>query len=252
MLVVTSDDVSKFHEALKRLSPEALPHAARGSMNAMAFHARNAWSEEGRRTMTVRNQWTFGGRHHRVVEARFEKHIASMEAEVGNKHRYMLEQEYGVARGAGFRKGIPIPTTKSRISRMKTRLVRRAYWRNAIKLGKRMKPGNFNTMEQYVAASVAAAKRRGMEFAYLDFGRKRGIYDVSTKSKTKMVWNMSKTHAYTKPNPMLQRTLKTIQPDNMLYARQALEYQIGRQLKARGIRVRGPSAFAAIPPELLR
>lgn len=245
MLHVSAKDIEKLHSTLKGISKKSLPWAAREGLNESAFAARRQWEVEGRKSMIVRNKWTFGGRHHRVKKARFNKNIARMEAVTGSKLKYMAEQERGIVRHNLTGKGAPMPTVKSRVSRSKLRLQRTMYWRNRIKLMRgRPKRRKFSSQEAYVAASIARAKRRGIGFAYLDFGDKRGIYDVRTKTKTKLVWDLSKKVRRTKRNPMLKRTIKKLGPHMPIYHRSALERQLRRELKYRGFRVRGASMLS--------
>ena len=98
MLHVSAKDIEKLHSTLKGISKKSLPWAAREGLNESAFAARRQWEAEGRKSMIVRNKWTFGGRHHRVKKARFNKNIARMQAVTGSKLKYMAEQERGVIR----------------------------------------------------------------------------------------------------------------------------------------------------------
>lgn len=265
MLVVDTKDIEKLHKALSKMSPQGLPHAAKDGLNDSAFHTRRLWKEEGHRTMTVRNRWTFGGRHHRVVKARATRRIEQMVAITGNKLRYMAEQEHGVHRFALARKGVPKPTLKSRISMSKSRLVRTVFWRRKMNLGPSFDPkhprftpmtgsssrrgGGKSRKKRYIAASIRAAKAEGKHLVYLDLGTTRGIYDVKTKTKTKKVWDLSKRHRYTKPNPMLQRTLHRLTPMFPQIHKKALENQIRFHLKKRGVRV---STATSIITRILR
>ena len=239
MLVVTTKDIEKLHKALKSMDKRALPYAARNALNTSAFATRTEWAKEGERTMTVRNKWTFGGRHHRVVKARLQTNIRFMEAAVGNTHRYMAQQERGFSRSAGGRKGVPIPTTESRISGQHRRLVRRAYWRSRIKIGKRVQMGGkVRSRSQYIAANIRAAKKAGHNLVYLELGPTRGIFDVRWKTKMKLVWDLSRKHTRTGKNPMLRRTLKRLKPAFKIYHRSALEEQIRFVMRKRGLRLR--------------
>jgi hypothetical protein len=259
MLVVTAPDIAKLHGALTLLSEKALPHAAKDGINTAAFAVRREWKAEGERTMTVRNQYTFGGRRHRVVQATLKKRIKDMEAVAGNKNRYMLQQERGVSRFALWRHGVPIPTIRSRKGSNVKRLQQPRYWRRRMKLGKRFNrsdaafhPSNRGGVrgksrnQRYVAASVAQAKKQGRKYVYLDFGAgNRGIFDVEYSTIIKKVWNLNRKVTHTKANPMLARTLKKLEPAMSTYQRMALEKQIRLMLKWKGIRVRGANAFLA-------
>jgi hypothetical protein len=248
MLVVTQGDIAKLHKALTDLKDKrALSHAAKDGLNTSAFAVRREWKAQGHRTMIVRNKWTFGGKHHRVVKARATKNINAMEAVTGNKLKYMLEQERGVSRFALWRKGVPIPTKKSRKGGKYTNLMRGTFWRRNIKLGRRLKESDaaFHKVGQsgkdrrsrYIAASIAHAKRQGSRFVYLDLGSwGRGIFDVQTKTKMKKVWQMNRRSTFTKPNPMLARTLRTLRPAFPTYHRMALEQQVRFVKTKRGIR----------------
>lgn len=252
MLVVDTKDIEKLHKALSQMSPQGLPHAAREGLNASAFHARRLWAEEGARTMHVRNKWTFGGRHHRVVKARKTRRIEQMEAVAGNKLRYMDQQEHGVRRYAISGKGVPWPRKKGRTGQSIKRLVRTVFWRNRMKVGPRLNPnhprftpmtgsssrrgGGRSRKARYIAASIRAAKAEGKHLVYLDLGDKKGIYDVKTKTKTKLVWDLSKRSRFTKPNPMLWRALNTLRPALPQIHKTALEGQIRFHLKKQGIR----------------
>lgn len=249
MLVVQSTDIPRLHRFLRGLKDgRALSHAAKDGLNTSAFATRREWEKQGRATMNVRNFWTFGGRNSRVIKARATRNIMQMQAVVGNKLKYMAEQERGVSRFAMRRHGVPIPMTKARISNKKTRLMRRMYWRNRMQLGKRYKRAG--SREQYIAMNIKKAKASGSNFVYLDMGSwGRGIYDVRTKTKMKKVWNMNRRFTRTKANPMLRRSLRTLRPAFPQYHKSALEGQIRFLLKKRGLR---PSQSTAVISRLLR
>lgn len=243
MLTIGAKDVERLHKFLKDLSPQALPHAARESMNAAAFATRHEWAAEGKRTMTVRNHYTFGGRHHRVVKARTARVIESMQSVVGNNHKYMREQENGVVRRGGWFKSVPIPTTVSRRSNDRTKTQRPTFWRRKILLGARKSRDQFQSRGQYIAATKAAAKRRGLKFVYLDLGSwGRGIFDIRLKRKMKKVWNLNRKSTRTRANPMLRRSLQTLRPEFERHHKSALENQIRFVLKKRGLRVSSASS----------
>ena len=261
MLVVKAPDIEKLHTALKGMYEQALPHAAKDGINTAAKAASREWKAEGERTMIVRNQFTFGKRNHRVKFATLKKRIKDMESEAGNKNKYMLQQERGVSRFAMWRKGVPIPTLRSRKGSSKKRTQQPKYWRRRMKLGKRLDrndpaffprrsnsgyKGGKSRNQRYVAASIQQAKKQGRKYIYLDLGSKgRGIFDINYKTIIKKVWNLNRKVTHTKANPMLARTLKGLEPYMATYHRMALEDQLRRQLKMRGFSVSGASAFIA-------
>lgn len=237
MLQVASKDIEKLHKFLTDLSPRALPHAAKDALNTSAFALRREWANEGKRTMTVRNKWTFGGRHHRVVKAKAANNILAMEAIAGNTHKYMREQEHGVIRRGGFLGSVPIPGIKSRVGASSKRLQRPSYWRRKIGLVERLKRSQFTSKKQYMAANIAKAKRRGKKFVYLDLESwGRGIFDIRTKTKMKKVWNLNRRVTKTRSNPMMKRALHTLKPAFPQYHKSALEGQILFVLRKRGLR----------------
>lgn len=259
MLVVESKDVEKYYRALKELDGgRSLPFAARDSLNDSAFIARRVWAREGRKTMTVRNQWTFKGRHHAVNKARAKRDIAGMKSVVGNRLQYMAMQETGFVKQRP--EGLQIPTKKSRIAEDKRRIVSRSYWRS--KIGKSIGPrydvnhpkfsqvGPKSRQARYIKGTVRAAKARGKRFVYLEFSdRNKGIYDIGTtpgSKKLKLVWDMKAKSTRTKANPMLKRTLRTLEYHFPIIHRANLEKQIKFVLRKRGFRVRGANTLAEL------
>ena len=248
MLVVKAQDIEKLHKALTDLKDgRALAHAARQGLTTSAKATSREWELQGRRTMTVRNKWTFGKKFHKVVKARVARRIIDMEAVAGSKHKYMREQEFGVSRFALWRKGVPIPTVASRVGASKKRLQSTTFWRRKIKLGRRLKPSNpafamqsgssaKTRKQRYMAASMQLARRQGRRFVYLDLGSwGKGIFDVSLKRKVKKVWNLNRRSTYTKPNPMLQRSMREMKKFYPQFHRMALEEQVRFVKHKRGI-----------------
>ena len=147
-----------------------------------------------------------------------------------------------------WRKGVPIPTLRSRKGSSKKRLQQPQYWRRRITVGKRLsrddpafRPVNKGGVrgksrnQRYVAASIQQAKKQGRKYIYLDLGSKgRGIFDINYSTIIKKVWNLNRKVTHTKANPMLARTLKGLDPYMSTYHRMALEDQLrqGRPLWA--------------------
>lgn len=254
MLVIDDSELEALYKALQDIDGgRALPFAAGRSLTKIAQNARAQWEVEGRKSLTVRNQYTFNKRNHRYIKARVMKNVNMMESRVGNKLRYVDMQETGFTK---FRaKGLQIPLTSARVGSSNERIVRRAYWRERIgaSLGRRYKFSKFknqkNSYRRYIAATVRAAKARGRRYVYLNFSsRNRALYDIGAKKgskKLEKVWQMNQRTTRTGRTPILKRTLEKLQGSSKAIHRESLDFQLRKVLQKRGIRVRGPSGLSA-------
>jgi len=136
-LDVDASDIKKLGEDLEAFSKKAAPHAMRFALNDMAFDARGEWSDEMRRSMTLRNTYT---QRSLGVRRAIGTNLQTMQSEVGSRLDYVAEQEQGSTQLAHGKHGVPIPTSTASgqgLKSRRTRAIRRPNYLEAIKLDQR-------------------------------------------------------------------------------------------------------------------
>lgn len=212
-LDVDASDIKRLARDLNTFAKKSAPYAMRYTLNDMAFDARGEWSGDMRSSMTLRNTYTqrsLGVR--KTTGARIE----TMQSEVGSRAEGVLRQEKGVTQTAHGKHGVPVPTTTAAgqgLQGRRTRAVRRANYQTAIRLDQRSM-GQASSRQRN-AVAIAIAQRKGNKFVFLDMGRRKGIFKLSSGSKratVRMVYDLAHRAPRTKPNPMLARTLSSVTP----------------------------------------
>lgn len=203
--------LDEMQRELETLAKRAVPHAARETLNGLAFAGREIWRDEMRRTLTLRNAWT--ARQVRVQTARGVR-MPEMEALLGHPEDYVRRLEYGIGTRAR-RSGVPIPSeaaagqAKGSLAAGRKRPVKKAFITRA--LGKIRRQSKSLPRKARNARAVRDALRNGSRLAYLELEHRRGIYRVMGGRKNpdiRELYNLS--HAFTpRPRkPLLQLTLQ--------------------------------------------
>jgi len=212
MIKVEMRGLEKFRADLGKFAKKALPAAARGSLNTLAFDARREWAQQVGRKFILRNKFT-------VNSLRIEKaqgfNIATMESKVGSVAGYMEEQEEGSTRTARGKHGVAIPTSSAagmakRATR--TKQVQKKNYLTAIQLAAKVR----GIRQRRNAVAIRKASSIG-GVAFLDLGQGRsGLFRVKQTSKgrftVRMIYDLSKKSVTLKATPTLQLTLKVIEP----------------------------------------
>jgi hypothetical protein len=188
----------------------AMDHARREYVNALAFEARREWLQRIENAFVLRN--TFTRRSIQVDKARVAKGQA-IESRVGSTAPYMDEQEDGGTKSAKGKHGTPIPTSSAAGQGMKARpRTREVTSRN--RMGAIHLAGSVSgSRHRRNAAAIAIAIRRGTRVAFLDFGRKKGIFRIiegKKRVRVRMLWDLSQKSVTTPKTPTLGPTIRDI------------------------------------------
>lgn len=229
-------DMRQMHEAvrkLERVKQRAIPHAARDTLNQLAFDGRKLWQRKMGKAMTLRSPYT--ARSVAVDKARGID-MRVMESRLGSLQPYMATQEEGGSVASHGKHGVTIPTPTAsgeglRASPRK-RLVRRANWLSAIKLPPSGRQGVGR--KQRNAIALSAAKRSGAKVAFLDLGTRKGIVRIMGRGRSaqvRMLWDMSKRAVRIKSNPTLEPTMEAMQRRAPRIAQRHAIIQIRRALR---------------------
>jgi hypothetical protein len=212
MISVEMRGLERLRADLGKFAKQALPAAARNTLNTLAFDARREWVQQVGRKFVLRNKYT-------VSSLRIEKaqgfNLATMESKVGSVVPYMAEQEEGHTETARGKHGVPVPTSSAagmakRATR--TKQVQRKNYLSAIQLAGKVS----GIRQRRNAVAIRLAGKTG-GVAFLDLGQKRkGLFRVKQTSKgrftVRMIYDLSKRTVKLKPTPTLQLTLKVIGP----------------------------------------
>jgi len=229
-------DVRRFERDLGALYKNALPYAVVDANNGIAFDMRGSWNGRLRNSFTLRNRFT--ERSIRVDKAS----IADSRAIVGSVAPYMKTQEFGAKEKKKGRYGVAIPTNEARVSKDHKKLVRKHYQVQNITIlrnGRLQRGPNARKHRNRVAIAQAAAAPAGKRFAFLDFGVRRGIFEVRGSSskggrrvgkhRIRMVQDLSHAMVDIPKRPTLAPTVQRgLHRGPSIYVK-ALQRQIDRQ-----------------------
>lgn len=228
--------LDEMQRKLETLSARAVPYAARETLNGLAFAGRAIWQEQMRASLMLRNSWTT--RRALVDKARGSR-LPDMEALLGHTEEYVRRLEEGIGEHATG-SAIAIPTeTASGQAKGTLRAGRKRPVRPALiirVLGKiRRQPGSLPRKGRN-ARAVQDAIRNGSRLAYLDFERRKGIYQIRGGRKNPKVlklYDLTRTSTPRPRIPTLQRTidLAIVQGPTLALAaltRQLERYRIGK------------------------
>lgn len=197
--------------ALGVLVTKLVPRAARETVNSLAFAGREAWQDEMRQSLTLRNQFTT---RRALVERASTLRISRMEATLGHTEPYMALLEEGKPEPAHVRFR-PIPTEiaagqayGSLRGGRKTRVRPSAV---ITKLGSlAVKGAKHRSRKANNARAVRGAIRSGHRLALLDLGRGKGIYRIiggRKKPKIRKLYDLSRRSTPMPRIPTLERAV---------------------------------------------
>lgn len=213
--------------ALEQLSRRDLGPAARETVNSLAFAGREAWQDEMRKSLTLRNRFT--ERRALVEMARSTSFGRGIAATLGHTEEYMALLESGGTERAEKRFR-PIPTEVAAgqsfgsLRSGRTRAVRPS----AIitRLGSKHRSRSKNN-----ARAIRDAIRTGKRLVLLVMGRRRGIYRVKgSKRKPKLVklYDLSRRRTPVPRTPTLERAVWRAHAQGPAIAHYALGKAIDR------------------------
>lgn len=181
--------IEAMERTLQSMVTRLVPRAARDTVNGLAFAGREAWQDEMRQSLTLRNQFT---ERRALVERATTLRISAMEAVLGHTEPYMALLEEGKPEHASARFR-PIPTEiaagqaeGSLRGGRKTRVRPGAVITRLGSLA--VKGGQHRSRKANNARAIRGAIRSGKRLALLDFGERKGIYRIKgSKRKPRIV-----------------------------------------------------------------
>ena len=230
MFSMQSVDIKRLETELGLLSSRAVPFATKSTLNSLAFKAQKIARQDIPKRMVLRNRFTIQSVQ---VEQAKSLNIKRQESAVGSTQGYMEDQEFGTTKRKQGKRGIPITTSyaagQGMSSQPRTRLARKPNSLAAIQLKKRAKRGSTRKQRNLIAVKVAAASSN--KFAYLDLGRKKGIFRVvggKRNPKVRMVHDLSETSVNIPRNAWLLPASDRAQKFTGQMYRRALNFQLSR------------------------
>lgn len=238
-IVANWDEIKRYETQLERMAKYGVRFAMRDTLNNVAFEARRLYQLQASQHMILRSPWT--KRSMRVTKSKSIK-AEFMKSTVGSVEQFMQDQEFGKTETKKGTHGVPIPTAVAAGQPMGSHpITRGTRGRNqlaAISLGR---GGVSGTRAQRNAIAIRKAADTG-GFAFLDLGRRQGIFSVMGRPKksdkggaqVRMVWDLSHDAITLKPNPMLYRASVRANSYAPIFYRRALREQLMRA-KSKGM-----------------
>ena len=211
MITAEMRGLEKLRGDLGKFAKKALPAAARGTLNTLAFDARREWVQQVGRKFTLRNKFTLNSL--RIEKAQGFK-VDSMQSRAGSVADYMAEQEKGFTERARGKHGVAVPTSSAAgmaKRAVRTKQVQRKNYLTAIQVASRVR----GIRQRRNAVAIRMASRTG-GVAFLDTGKSKGLFRVTRTAKgrysVRMLYDLSNRSVTVKATPTLTMTLKVVAP----------------------------------------
>lgn len=239
MFKIDDREIIEFERDLKAFAHRAFPFATKNTLNQSAFHAQKLAKRDVQVKMVLRNKFTL--QSIRVDQAKTLV-VRNQEATVGSTLDYMVDQEFGGTKVKKGSKGVPIPTGFSagqKNQQPRTRLPRAQNKMKNIKLSSRRRRKAKNR-KQSVLFAVQAAVTSGNRYAFIDLGKRQGIFKVvgGTKkfkrgwpkgARLEMVHDMSSDSVRIPRNPWLKPAVDATKIVMPKFYRKSLIFQLKKQ-----------------------
>lgn len=203
----------------------AVPYAAKGALNDMAFAVREEWVRQLQGTFTLRNKWTEKGL--RVDKAQ-GRDLGTMQSVVGSLRDYMKDREEGSTEQKRGKHGVAIPMSGASgqgKKRKRTKPVRAVNYLSAMQLQKRVT----GTDARKNTVAIMMAKKKGGGVVLLEKRRRKGLFRVEAEGKKpRLLYDLSKPVVTTKPYPTLKPAVKAVAPRMGEFWMKNLEAQLAR------------------------
>ena len=225
MLKIDDRQIDRLEKDLKRLKKRALIPAMQDALNDTAFDAMRGAKDNVKQQMITRNTWT--QRSIGVNKATFK----SLQSAAGSREPYMRQQEEGAQKVAKGRHGVPIPTTEASGepgAKVRRKVTRKPNRMSNIKL--RGRKGK-NRKQRNLLAVKRAASGKGSRFAFLDLGRRKGIFRVyggKRKPRPRMVQDLTQKTISTPQNRWLEPAADKARKKMPSFYAKRLEIQLRR------------------------
>lgn len=225
--------VDEMQRQLETIAKRSVPFAARETLNSLAFAGREAWQDEMRRSLTLRNRFT----ERRALVERCSRtlRMSNMEARLGHTEEYMRLLEEGKPERAAKRfRAIPTEAaagqSRGSLSGGRVKAVRP---KNIIThLGSlKVKGAKSRSRKANNARAIRGAIISGTRIALLHLGRGAGIYRVmGGKRRPKIVklYDLTRRRTPMPRIPTLQRAIDRARSKGPAIAFAALERQLAR------------------------
>jgi hypothetical protein len=222
---------------LETIAKRSVPFAARETLNGLAFAGREAWQDEMRQALTLRNRFT---ERRALVDRARTLRMSAMEARLGHTEEYMRLLELGKPETAAKRfRAIPTEAAAGQARGSLSGGRKKAVRPSAIitRLGSlKVRGAKARSRKANNARAVQGAIRTGRRLALLDLGRGKGIYRImGGKRRPKIVklYDLSRRRTPVPRTPTLERALARALAKGPALAHAALSKQLTR---ARGQR----------------
>lgn len=224
--------VDEMQRQLETIAKRSVPFAARQTLNSLAFAGREAWQDEMRKSLTLRNRFT---ERRALVDTARSLRMSTMEARLGHTEEYMRLLEFGKPERAAKRfRAIPTEAAagqgKGSLSGGRLKAVRP---KNIIThLGSlKLRGAKARSRKANNARAIRGAIITGRRIALLDLGRGAGIYRVmGGKRRPKIVklYDLTRRRTPMPRIPTLQRAIDRARSKGPEIAFAALERQLAR------------------------
>jgi hypothetical protein len=220
-------------DELAGLSKRGLGYAGRETVNSLAFEGRSAWQDEMRRSLTLRNRFT---ERRALVEPARTTRLKGMHAVLGHTEPYMGQLEAGGREYAAKRRR-PIPTEVAAgqaFGSLRSGRKRAVKPANIIRaLGRRIPGGSGGTGARKArnARAIRAAVKSGRRLAFLDLGKRQGIFRVKgrgSKPKLQKLYDVSHRSTRVPRIATLERAFERVRLQGPAIAHRALSRQLAR------------------------
>lgn len=224
MFDIDNTQVQELEKRLTELNARALPLATRAVLNKLAFQSRTEAQTLIVSEMVLRNKYTL--KSIRVDQAR-GSNISAQQSVMGSTADYMFDQEYGGNKRRKSGKAVVIPTSFSaglgRGAKPRTRMPRGALKMGSIAIQRAANAGANRRQRNVI--NIAASKGG---FAYLDLGRRKGIFKIDKKGNPTMVHDLTRAAVRIPGVRWMQRSVDKVTAKSAEYWIQALETQLAR------------------------
>lgn len=230
-LSINTREIDKLEAWLAVLNDRAIPFATKSALNSTAFLSRKvAQKFTIPQKMTLRNKHAVGSVR---VEMAKTLRISKQESKVGSIVDYMADQEFGAIKPTRGKEGVRITTNfaagQPDSQKPRTKVARGANKIRKIQLKRGKRKGKSRKQRNLIA--IAEAGKSNNKYVFLNLGRRKGIFRVVGRSKTrriKMVHDLTKPSVKIPRNPWLQPATKSAFRLMPKFYIKALNFQIDR------------------------
>jgi hypothetical protein len=238
--------IEQLENDLDRFGKQALPYAAKDTLNTAAYKSSDLAKRNLDRVFTQRNTWTKRSiRYQRVIG----RDIRTMESAMGSTLEYMRLQEEGFTQHKSGKHGVAIPTGAAAGqmgAKKRTRRLQRKNWLANVSPARGRGRGKGSTV-----TAVRDAVETGRRVVFIDspsdhYGRPTGFYRVvggrkgghgwPKGAKLQMIYSVERSSVRTDPHKWMESPVRLIMKNIGKIYRDALirQIRINRSFRNRG------------------